>query len=158
MSAYFRTCLATWMRDRPVASQCNWTILEVLRVCENITVQMLTTGNIVIKNWTVAFFRSTVQKFVSFHLSLRPSFCATTRLYFKGSNASDSNQSSIHTPLDSINWGILGLQETTTTSTIRDQLTTTVDFNEVAGVLEGDTHSEGLLREELCGKRAPIGR
>ena len=44
-----------------------------------------------------------------------------------------------------ITWGISGLQEPDTTSTILDQLTFTSDLNEVSGVLEANTYQEGLL-------------
>ncbi len=46
-------------------------------------------------------------------------------------------------------WGTSGLQEPTTTSTIRAQLTTTLDLNEVSSIIEANMYPEGLLEGRI---------
>ncbi len=52
-------------------------------------------------------------------------------------------------------WGTSGLQEPATTSTIRVQLTTTSDLNEVSGIIEAKLYPEGLLERQIVWGEGP---
>ena len=52
-------------------------------------------------------------------------------------------------------WGTSGLQEPATTSTIRAQLTTTSDLNEVPSIIEANLHPEGLLERRIVWGAGP---
>ena len=57
--------------------------------------------------------------------------------------------------LGTIRWGIAGLQEPVMTSTILVQMTITSDLYEVAGALEVNTHTEGLLERRIVWGEGP---
>ena len=57
--------------------------------------------------------------------------------------------------LGGIVWGITGLQEPDTTSTIRAQLTTTLDLNEVSSIIEANVYPEGLLERRIVWGEDP---
>jgi hypothetical protein len=52
-------------------------------------------------------------------------------------------------------WGTSGLQEPATTSTIRAQLTTTSDLNEVSDIIEANVYPEGLLERRIVWGEGP---
>ena len=52
-------------------------------------------------------------------------------------------------------WGTSGLQEPVTTSTIRVQLTTTSDLNEVSNIIEANMYPEGLLERRIVWGEGP---
>ena len=52
-------------------------------------------------------------------------------------------------------WGISGLQEPDTTSTIRAQLTTTSDLNEISSIIEANVYPEGLLERRIVWGEGP---
>ena len=52
-------------------------------------------------------------------------------------------------------WGNSGLQEPVTTSTIRAQLTTTSDLNEVSSIIEANLYPEGLLERQIVWGEGP---
>jgi hypothetical protein len=54
-----------------------------------------------------------------------------------------------------ITWGTLGLQGSVTTSTIRSQLTTTSDLNEVSSIIEANMYPEGLLERRIVWVEGP---
>ena len=57
--------------------------------------------------------------------------------------------------LGTISWGITGLQEPAMTSTILVQMTITSGLYEVAGALEVNTHTEGLLERRIVWGEGP---
>ena len=54
-----------------------------------------------------------------------------------------------------ISWGISGLQEPTTTSTILVQLTITSDLNEVSDILGANTYMTGFLKRRIVWGEGP---
>ena len=52
-------------------------------------------------------------------------------------------------------WGTSGLQEPATTSTIRAQLTTTSDLNEVSSIIGANVYPEGLLERRIVWGEGP---
>ena len=54
-----------------------------------------------------------------------------------------------------IAWGTSGLQEPATTSTIRAQVTTTSDLNEVSSIIEANLYPEGLLERRIVWGEGP---
>ena len=60
-----------------------------------------------------------------------------------------------NTELGGIVWGLSGLQEPDTTSTIRAQLTTTLDLNEVSSIIEANVYPEGLLERRIVWGEGP---
>ena len=57
--------------------------------------------------------------------------------------------------LGGIVWGTSGLQEPDTTSTIRPQVTTTLDLNEVSSIIEAKVYPEGLLERRIVWGEGP---
>ena len=60
-----------------------------------------------------------------------------------------------NTELGGIVWGISGLQEPDKTSTIRAQLITTSDLNEVSNIIEANVYPEGLLERRIVWGEGP---
>ena len=52
-------------------------------------------------------------------------------------------------------WGTSGLQEPATTSTIRAQLTTTSDLDEVSSIIETNVYPEVLLERRIVWGEGP---
>jgi hypothetical protein len=57
--------------------------------------------------------------------------------------------------LGAIVWGTAGLQEPATTSTIRAQLATTSDLNELSSIIETNLYPEGLLERRIVWGEGP---